>query len=189
MRFAACKPTRAANWAARYRSRALVVAASGCHPCGTSLPVVACSHATGAGRLVAIQAQHAQRHYALRCQQPHRLGWQWRVLAADGLLWCGRHSIAAIPALIAAWLAETGSFTRGPAPMAALATGCRRLGGTVPLTIVCGVYVLRLFTVRCPAAADRSAAVSAAVVRLIQAIAMLWMSQAMNATTIAHPRA
>jgi hypothetical protein len=83
MRFAACKPTRAANWAARYRSRALVVAASDCHPCGTSLPEVACSRATGAGRLVAIQAQHAQRHHALRCQQPHRPGWQWRVRATD----------------------------------------------------------------------------------------------------------
>jgi hypothetical protein len=39
-----------------------------------------------------------------------------------GLLWNGHPSvasnIAAIPALIAAWLAETGSCTRDPAPMA-----------------------------------------------------------------------
>ena len=75
----------------------------------------------------------------------------WRVRAADGLLWCGRHSVAnsitAIPALIAAWLAETGLSPEVRGPMAAPATGCRRLGGTVPLTIVCGVYVLCLFTV------------------------------------------
>jgi hypothetical protein len=96
------------------------------------------------------------------------------VRAADGLFWCGRHSIAAIPALIAAWLAETGSFTRGPGPMAAPATGCRRLDGTVPLTIVCGVYVFRLFTVRCRLRQVGLRPFSAAGVRLIQAIAMLW---------------
>jgi divalent metal cation (Fe/Co/Zn/Cd) transporter len=66
MRFAACKPTRAANWAARYRSRAPVVAASDCHLCGTSLPVVACSRATGAGRLVAMAITDPARKSLLR---------------------------------------------------------------------------------------------------------------------------
>src|SRR5260370_41188132 len=33
------------------------------------------------------------------------------------------NNIAAIPALIAAWLAETGSFTRGPGPMARASHG------------------------------------------------------------------
>ena len=51
----------------------------------------------------------------------------WRVRAADGLLWCGRHSVAnsitAIPALIAAWLAETGLSPEVRGPMAAPSHG------------------------------------------------------------------
>lgn len=47
--------------------------------------------------------------------------------AADGLPWCGGHSvassIAAIAALIAAWATEAGSFTRGPGPMARASHG------------------------------------------------------------------
>ena len=58
----------------------------------------------------------------------------------------------------------------------------------MPLTIVCGVYVLRLFTVSMSGCGRSVYGRFGCRVRLIQAIAMLWMSQAMNATTITHPR-
>jgi len=66
MRFAACKPTRAANWAARYPSRALIVAASDWNPRGTSVPEVACSCVTGAGRLMAVAITDPVRKSLLR---------------------------------------------------------------------------------------------------------------------------